>query len=228
MRWIVMALLIVLLAGVATDRQRVQAQGERPEVQFAVNGVGRVTLDPDFGIVVFSIETIGTTAQGAIRENAARMEALLKHLRAAAKPGDRIETAGFRLAAQRRGYVVINQVQVRTTQVKEIGSLIDLAIRGGADDVSSVAFGRENTKQAAQQAVREAMQHARETAEAVSAGMGMRVARVTHIEPTVEHLEGPLALSEAYDAARRSAVTPIVPGLLTLTARVHMRFVLLP
>ncbi|MBI3998397.1 MAG: SIMPL domain-containing protein [Armatimonadetes bacterium] len=228
---IILAMLVVLGVLAVGARSPLAAQPERLDVQFAVNGVGRVTLEPDFAVLAFSIETIGTTAQAAIRDNAARVEVLLKHLREVARPGDRIETAGFRLAAQRRGYVVVNQVQVRTLQMKEIGAIIDVAARGGADDVAMVAIGREHTRQAAQQAVREAMQRARETADAVAAGLGMRVGRIVSIEPTVEHVEGPLAMPVAADtlrAMRSSSEPTIMPGLLTLTARVHMRFVLAP
>lgn len=228
MRWILIATLVVLIA-VGAGHRSLYAQSDRPEVQFNVDGVGKVTLEPDYAILVFAIETVGTTAQGAIRENAARTEALLKYLREAAKTGDRIETGGFSVAPQRKGYVVINQVQLRTLQVKQIGALLDLAVRWGADDVWIGGFGRENTRQAAQQAVREAMQRARETAVAGASGMGMRIARVVLIQPSVEYLEGPLALNQrSTHAALRSSGTPVQPGLLTLTARVHMQFVLLP
>jgi len=221
-----LATLVMLAAGTPHFTRPAAAQGDRPEVHFTVNGLGRVTLEPDFAVLVFSIETIGTTAQAAMRDNATRIETLLKHLREVTKPGDRVETAGFRLSAQRRGYSVTHQVQVRTYQVKDLGAIIDQAVRGGADDVPMIAVGREQTKQAAQQAVREAMQRARETADAVAAGLGMRVGRIISIEPAVEQVDGPLMA--AADTVLRSGSTTIQPGLLTLTARVHMRFVLVP
>jgi len=200
-----------------------------PEVQFDITGVGRVGLEPDYGIVVFAVRSISRTAQGAIGENARAIDALTKALRTFTRPGDRIETAGFQLGPERGGFVVVNQVQVRTTQVKEVGRLIDLAVGAGADDISAVAFGREHTKEAAQRAVREAMQRARENAEAVAAGLGMRVQRITHIEPSLEQIEGPLVARD-YAPASRPAMEPtqIQPGRLTLTAHVRVRFLLGP
>src|SRR3989304_6358208 len=98
-----LATLVMLAAGTPHFTRPAAAQGDRPEVHFTVNGLGRVTLEPDFAVLVFSIETIGTTPQAAMRDNATRIETLLKHLREVTKPGDRVETAGFRLSAQRRG-----------------------------------------------------------------------------------------------------------------------------
>ncbi len=215
---------ILISSLMAVPRATAQAQSE---IQFTITGVGRVTLEPDFAIVVFTVNAIGKTAQGAIAENARAVEALIKKLRTFVFHGDRIETAGFRLAPDRGGFLVMTQVQVRTTQVKEVGRLIDLAIRGGADEVNTVGFGRSHTKQATQQAVREAMQQAREHADAVAAGLGMRVIRIVWIEPSLEQLEGPLALASP-DATARASSAQIQPGLLTLTARVNIRFMLGP
>ncbi len=200
-----------------------------PEVQFDVTGVARVGLEPDYAIVIFTVQSISRTAQGAIGENARAVEALTKALRTFTRPGDRIETAGFHLGPERAGFVVVTQVQVRTTQVKAVGRLIDLAVQAGADDVSAVAFGREHTKEAAQRAVREAVQRAQENAAAVAAGLGMRVVRITHIEPSLEQVEGPLVARDYAPAARSATeATQIEPGRLTLTAQVRMRFILGP
>lgn len=200
----------------------------QPEVQFYATGVGRVRLEPDFAIVAFSVQAISKTAQGAIAENARSVEALLKQLRAHTQPGERIETAGFHLGPVAGGFVVVNQVQVRTTRVKEVGRLIDLAVRAGADDVSSVGFGREHTKEAARQAVREAMQRARESAEAVAAGLSMRVLGIVSIEPSLEQIEGPMLERQAAQRSGAADATEIQPGLLTLTAQVRIHFLLGP
>ncbi len=222
----VLLFVILGLAG-AVARPLLPAAGAQaqPEVRFGVTGRGSVGLEPDYAIVIFAMQSISKTAQGAIADNAAAVEALQKQLRTFIRPGDRIESAGFYLGPERGGFVVVNQVQVRTLQVKEVGRLIDLAVRAGADNVSAVMFGREHTNDAARQAVREAMQNARETAEAVAAGLGLRVLRTTQIEPSLEQIEGPLA---ARDYARSSAETQIQPGRLTLTAQVRMYFVLGP
>jgi uncharacterized protein YggE len=200
----------------------------QPEVQFYGSGVGRVRLEPDYAIVVFAVQAISKTAQGAIAENAKSVEALLRQLRAHIQPGDRIETAGFHLGPGYGGFVVVNRVQVRTTRVKDVGGLIDLGVRAGADDVSSVGFGREHTKEAAQQAVREAMQRARENAEAVAAGLGMRVLRIMSIEPSLEQIEGPMVFNQAALRSGAADATQIQPGALTLTAQVRIHFVLGP
>ncbi len=147
------------------------------DVEFSSTGIGRVTLEPDFAIVTFTVRAFSKTAQGAVAENAKNVESLIKQLRMFVRTGDRIETSGFRLAPNYRGFLVGTDVQVRTTQVKDVGRLIDMGIRGGADEVSSVGFGREHTKEATQEAVRQAIQQARESAGAVAAGLGLRPVR---------------------------------------------------
>src|SRR3970282_2907764 len=84
------------------------------------------------GISVFACRPTSRTAQGAIGENARAIDALTKALRTFTRPGDRIETAGFQLGPERGGFVVVNQGQGRTSQVTEVGRLIDLAVGAGA------------------------------------------------------------------------------------------------
>ncbi len=225
--FLLMGLIGLLIGSRAAALPTAQGQSQS-EVQFAITGVGRVTLEPDFAIVVFTVQTISKTAQGAMNENARSVAALVKQLQAFVRRGDRIETAGFRLGPDRGGFFVFTQVQVRTTQVKGVGRLVDLAIRGGADEVTAVGFGREHAREAAQQAVREALERARENADAVAAGLGLRSIRVISIEPSLEELEGPMVLREADVSQARASNSQIQPGLLTLTARVTVRFVLAP
>jgi len=216
----------ILLGGlVAPARTAAQSPSE---VQFSATGVGRVAMDPDFAIVVFTVHAISKTAQGAITENAASADVLTKQLRGFVRPGDRIETAGFGLARDRGAFLAVSQILVRTLQIKEVGRLIDLAVRGGAEEVSAVSFGREHTKDAAQQAVRQAMQAARENAGAVAAGLGLRSVRIVSIEPSLEEVEGPMAVRSTDLARAVEGGTQIQPGLLTLSARVTIRFVLSP
>lgn len=203
------------------------AANSQSDVEFSSTGIGRVALEPDFAIVIFTVRAVSKTAQGAVSENAKNVENVIKQLRGFVRPGDRIETTGFGLAPSYRGFLVSTDVQVRTTQVKDLGRLIDMGVRGGADEVSSVGFGREHTKEAIQEAVRQAIQQARESAGAVAAGLGLRPVRMLSIEPSVEQPQGPMAVKDAARAAS-SAESQIQPGLLTLTARVSIRFVLAP
>lgn len=224
------ALLLALIASVTLPAlaasRSAAAQSEPAEVQFNSTGVGRVSVEPDVAVVVFSVRAISKTAQGAVGDNVRNVDALLKSLRAFAGSGDRIETAGFRLVPVAAGFVVATDIQVRTTRVKDVGRLIDVGIRGGADEVASIGFGREHTRQATQAAVQQAIAQARESAAAVAAGLGLRSIRIVSIEPSVEQPEGAMVLHSTAKAA--SAESAIQPGLLTLTVRVAIRFVLAP
>ncbi len=215
----------LILGGLMLPHPAAATQAQT-DVEFISTGIGRVNLEPDYAIVIFTVRSFGKTAQGAVTENAKNVENLFKQLRSVVYPGDRIESAGFHLAPSYRGVLVSTDVQVRTTQVKDVGRLIDMGVRGGADEVSSVGFGREHTKEATQEAVRQAIQHARDTAGAVAAGLGLRPVRILSIEPLVDQVQGPMVVTDARAAS--SAEPSIQPGLLTLTVRVSMRFVLAP
>ena len=72
------------------------------------------------------------------------------------------------------------------------------------------------------------MQRARENAEAVAAGLGMRVLRIMSIEPSLEQIEGPMVFNQAALRSGAADATQIQPGALTLTAQVRIHFVLGP
>ena len=226
------ALMLTLVTGLALSTLAATSpaggQSAKSEVRFNNTGVGRMSVEPDFAVVVFSVRAISKTAQGAVAENTRNVDALLNALHAFTGSGDRIETAGFQLAPVSGAYLVATEVQVRTLRVKDVGRLIDVGVRGGADRVASIGFGREHTKEAIQAAVQQAIVQARENAAAVAAGLGLRSIRIVSIEPSIDQPEGAMVLHVVAARENASPESTIQAGPLTLTAHVAIQFLLAP
>ena len=212
-----------------------RAQAPAPEFPvraIRVSGVGEVRTQPDLATIQFGVETVGTTAEAAGRQNSELMERVIQALlNAGVERGD-IETSGFSLYPEYapqprgaeleppriRGYRASNQVQVRTGELEQIGALIDAGLAAGANNLQGVYFELRNSETARAQALQRAVEEARAAAMTIAAALGVTLGPVldasTNAEPIQPFFRGVPAPSAApLDMMGEAAmVTPIEPG----------------
>ncbi len=215
---------------------------ERPGV-VEVFATGEVEVAPDEAIVDFSVETTAATAEAAGAANARRTDQLLRALVEAGVPRDAISTAGFGVfpeysppppvpaEAQRPprivGYRAHNAVVVEIAALDRVGPIIDRALSSGADRVGSVRFGLSRPEAAQADALRRAVENARNSAQAIAASLGMRLGAVVRAKSTPEQPVFPVrGMAEAVRAPE--VTTPILPGPQTVTATVTVVYALEP
>jgi uncharacterized protein YggE len=200
-----------------------------------VAGRGSVTAPPDHAILRLGVETVGGTAQEAMDANSRDMRALVDAVKALGVAGQDLQTSSIVLwphyAERRRadkpqitGYTAKNTVTVRVRDLAIAGSLVDAAVRAGANADSGVAFGIEDDAALRRQALAAATRDAREKAEAIAAAAGVRITGIKAIaEGAAEHgFERPAL----YAASMREAAAPppVEPGELTITATVRIAY----
>ncbi len=238
------ALLALPLALVLSGAAALAAQQPAPmpphgERVIRVSAVGQVEAAPDEAHLDFAVETMAATAAQAARENAARMERVIAALVAAGVPRASVETRGYQVYPEYapqpqpnaeptiRGYRVSNTVTVETRDIGKVGTLLDAALRAGANRVDAVRFGLSNPEAARGQAIRRATESARRDAEALAAALGVRLGAVVDASTTGEPPRPfPVMMrgrAEAMDMAQ-SVTTPIQPGEQTVTATVSLVF----
>ncbi|PWR04100.1 hypothetical protein DKT77_03400 [Meridianimarinicoccus roseus] len=216
---------VVALAGPLT------AQDAGPARVITVTGEGAVRAAPDMVTLRLGVLAEGRTASDAIDRMSADAARLLAALDAAGVPATDVQTTMLDLrpireqnAAEPRralritGFEAETQVSVTSTDMAGLGDLFDRVLEAGANRVSGISFGLQDTENAMNQAraaaVRDAVSKARVYADAAGVPLGA-VLRIT---------DAPGA--SPFDAAPRmmaaEGAMPIAPGSLRLTAQVSV------
>ena len=123
------------------------------------------------------------------------------------------------------GYRAENNVTVRVDNLADVSRVIDLALKNGANSISSLDFGVKNADKVRKIALTAAVNDARKKADELAAALGRRVVGLKAVSentyPFAERSAGAKMLMAA-DAAP----TPIAPGMLEMSAEVHIEYYL--
>src|SRR6185295_11011673 len=149
-----------------------------------VAGDSIVQAQPDTAIVTVSVVTQNRQALAAQQENAAKTDAVVRALKAAAGSGAEVKTTGYNLQAQRvykenqpptiTGYEARNSVTVTLSDLTKVGSVIDAASQAGANDVAGISFTLRKDRPARDEALAEATREALSKAQVIARALGGR------------------------------------------------------
>jgi len=198
-----------------------------------VAGDSIVQAQPDTAIVTVSVVTQDRQAISAQQDNAAKTEAVVRALKAAAGSGAEVKTSGYSLQPQRvykenqpptiTGYEVRNSVTVTLSDLTKVGSVIDAAAQAGANDVAGIAFTLRQDRQARDRALSEATREAVSKAQVIASALGGRVVRIVEVQEEGFQQRPPVPLQgEVMMMAKTSVATPIEVGSLDISSKVQL------
>lgn len=165
--------LAISMMGAAT----VQAQGTaRADSGSTVitSGQGEITLSPDRGVLRVSVETRAGTAAQAANANTQRVRKLLDTLNSIRQPNESVMVAGVSVHANRddkgqvRGYAAIATVRVSTRTLERLGTIIDAALAGGANNIQDVTWLSDREESARREALGQSFAEARQNAQVLA------------------------------------------------------------
>jgi len=187
----ILAVLMIALTACTTRVIMEQPNGQQPHNSISVQGSTEFDVAPDLAKIIFSIQTQSTTAQDAQirnRETGSAVSAALAQ--AGVRTGD-LQTTNYRVekiqewdpTGQKmvdKGYRVSNSFVVKTKELARVGPLLDAGIQAGANNVESISFELSDAKQKEikTEALRKATMNAREKADALADGAGVRLGKV--------------------------------------------------
>jgi uncharacterized protein len=224
------ALLLAAVPAAAQTGEVRPISGTRLDVVAA----GEVTRVPDLVRINAGVVTQAPTAVEAIRQNAARMEAVRAALRAAGIADRDIQTSSVSLNPNYRyaenqppqllGYQAVNEVNVRFRDIARSGPILDALVAQGANQINGPMLTIERPEAALDEARVQALTNARARAELYARSLGMRVARVLAVSEAM----GPMPMARVGMvrgmAANQDAATQIVPGEQTLSVSLTVSF----
>ncbi|MBX5493263.1 MAG: SIMPL domain-containing protein [Chloroflexi bacterium] len=232
-----LAAIALALAGSSTAALASPASQVTPTPEtIVVTADGEATAPPDVAYVTVGVVTQAPTAAQATADNARQLAAVVDALRGRGIAEQDLQTSGLSvqpLYAQGRaerqditGYQAINNVTVTVNDLARAGELLDAALAAGANRVGGLRFAVRDTTSLRQQALGNAVRAARAQAEAIAAGLGVRLSSVHSVVEEAVAVPVPRAVMamEAPAAAPGQPPTPVLPGELRVTARVRVAF----
>lgn len=215
------------------------------------DGMAMRKVSPDLLRIGLGVETQELTAAQSQSENGAKINAIKASLMANGVAENNIQTSQYSVypvTTNRKvcpssnpgcadweaqwvqevvGYKTVHMLTVENTNLDSAGTLVDSAVRAGANKVDSVSFTlKDATRKGIEDSLAaEAMADAKAKAGRIASGLGVRVGKVLsasmnryyYPEPVYRNMMG--AAEASYDGG-----TGFSPGELTLTAYSSVAF----
>jgi uncharacterized protein YggE len=209
------------------------SQPSSPAV-IVTTGEGVVKHAPDRVWVNIGAENRARTPQEAQQANVEAMNGVIARIKEKGIPADAIRTTGYVLQPEfdfqngkqtLRDYVARNQVQVRVDVIEKAGDVIGAAVATGATNVNSVQFDLKDRATAEREALRLAVQDARQRANAAAAGAGVQIDRVVRVEEQRDWAgppPRPMPMALARSPVTADASVPLETGDIEVRAHVTL------
>lgn len=234
-RLILPGLVMAALAAPASA-QDMPMRGMMPERSVTTSGQAAVRLAPDRAWVTVGIEARALKPQEAQKKAALAMQAVHQKLESLGIPKDAIRTVAFNLNADwdytnnrrvLRGYVVSNHIEVKVDALDTLADVLDQSIAAGANAIHGVRWDLQNRDRVERDALRQAVDDAKQRAEVAVAAAGATLGPVLRIsEQRYEARPMPRDMMMRAQTAGEAGApeTPISPGEIEVRATVTVSF----
>lgn len=237
------ALFTLLALGALPAALRAQPTPPAPRpfaqpAQILVSATEEVDVTPDRARLTLAIETRARTAAQAGADNARIQTAILDTLTKLGIAAAQIQTVGVSVQPDYEypsdggrptviGYVARNGVRVEIRRIALVGTVMDAGLAKGANQVDGLQFLASNTEQVRRDALRTAVQRARQDANAIAEAAGGRITGVIELSSdnsSTTGMEFGPQLMMVRGAAPPAPPTPIQAGTLKVAVTVSARF----
>lgn len=211
------------------EEQQLNSINNKPVV--VVSSTGTVSVVPDQAQVSMAVVKRDPNLGRALASNNSTAEKLINTLKQAGiEPAD-IKTTNFNVYPQYDysqsearviGYEVRNELTVIVKDLDKLGSILDLAITTGANNLNYITFQKADTSAAENEALTQAVNRAREKAAVLANAVGNRLGKVESIN---EGFTEPIRYNSSISADMiaglgKEAAVPVLPGDINITANV--------
>src|SRR5215211_7725184 len=193
-----------------------------------VNGSSSVTAVPDRATFSFGVDARGETASQALSAASAAVRKVTDAVKHAGVDGKDVQTQSISLSAVTstdgrhiEGYAANASISVRARDLDRAGGLVDAAVAAGANSVYGPSLDRSDAEELANQALADAVDDARQKAEALAEAAGGSLGEVISVS------EGGASAPPMPYAAREAALATdvaIEPGTQEIQASVTVVF----
>lgn len=196
-------------------------------------GSSTITLKPDMAVISFTTETTEKSQTVSLAKNSEKMNKILKEFKKFGIKEKDISTQGFRVypvynydeGEKLQGYKVSNNINITVRNLNDIGKLLDLGIKSGADQVGDITYSSTKMEETYNKALELAAKNGKKKAESTLKGIGKKVKEVVYIEEVRDGYYGGYGeiAAETADMAKETPIT-IKDLLVEVTVLVECTF----
>jgi uncharacterized protein YggE len=196
-----------------------------------VSGEGTVSIAPDKAIIVLGAITENISLNVAQKENANTVSNIINSLLELSIPKENIQTVNYSIDIQYnyedgkqtlRGYKVTHLLQVTIDKIDQTGLIVDTAVYNGANSVSNIQFTVAHPEVYYNQALSLAIKNGQQKAIIMAKTLGVTLNRIPNQVQEVSRTLEPSPYQTSLYA--KSAVTPIQPGELEISATIKAKY----
>ena len=226
-------LLIVMLIGLTGCQQTDE------EHTLNAQGTSELTFDPDEAEVWAGISIVKDTAEEAQSEANKVINAILGGLRYKGISEDDIETETLSLREERTwtedegqkviGWRASQTLKVKTTDLTKVGTIVDVAVNNGANQINNINFGltQEKEQEYKKQALSEAAKNAKEKAEILAESLGAKLGKIKTVsESNFYYMPYRYDMVKAAGELAVEEAATIMPSDVKVTANVNIVYYL--
>jgi uncharacterized protein YggE len=200
--------------------------------EITIQGEGRVFARPDVALIKLGITTDGWKAEVAVKENAEKMNAVLKEIKFLNVEEKDIQTSKYNLSLRYewiegkrifRGYALEQEVKVKIRDFEKIGEIIERAASQGANLVGELYFTVDDIDLVRQKAREEAIKKAKIKAREIAKQSGIKLGKLINV------YEGSVFMPYSSDIAASpiefavsKSVPEIQPGEQEVTVEINL------
>ncbi len=199
----------------------------------SVSSTANAKAQPDKAEVYLRIETLDADAQKSQQENSRISDNVISRLMAAGAAKKDIETSQYSLQQKIRygregeqiieGYSAVHILKVTTTEMDNVGSLIDAGVNGGANGIENIVFTLSDEKQAElrNEAIAKAAVEAKGKAKKIADSLGAKLGRLSTASESSYNFVPYLA---SFAVAEKAAPTPtqILPQAVEVSVTLNI------
>jgi uncharacterized protein YggE len=224
---------IALFAGCALATAQQIAQ---PELKvdstnrtLTVNATGSVTVEPDLAILHIGFDTQPEDAKAAYADGARASNAIIGAIKQAGIPEDSIQSQSQYLDrdwSKQHKFKLSQQWTVKVPP-ERAAEILDIAVSAGATDSGQIDWTVKDEKALEAQALDQAASRARQNAEALAKGMGVRLGTLIYVSNQVSSPTPRPAMYQMERLSGGAAAPPplaIEPRKVTREATVYAVF----
>ena len=177
------------------------------EATVTVTASATVQVAPDQATMMLGVVTRNADAAAAAAENAARMNAVLEALEAAGLAREDLTTSnysvnGYYVADSAGepavgGYEVTNTLRVVVRDVDQVGALLDVGLKAGANQSYGISYQSSLAAQAGDEALAAAMAEGRRKAEVLAGAAGAELGSLVSVTESYSSYQGRMLSKEA-------------------------------
>lgn len=227
-----LGILLIVLTGILILNQVKVYRGSAQTM--SVSGTGKVTAVPDLAMVNIGVITQGETPEAVRVASTQSMNSIISYLKGLSIDSKDIQTANFTTSPRYQyqsgkntiiGYEANQTVSVMLRHVdvsqKQLETVLSQVTQVGANNIQGVRFSFSNEDDFKQQATKQAIEKAKQSAQQLTTDAGLKLVKLVNIIPAqTDSSIMPMAYAMA---AKSNAITSdIEPGSQDVSSTVTL------